>query len=113
MIKFHYHTSPKAVPRLGIQAGDELCHVYSDESVAELLRWAGECGLRPEWIHRHRALPHFDLFGERLARCGRGVSRRELAGDIRAWRSQYEARSAMAAATSPTCGRIASSSRGA
>ena len=87
MIRFHYHTSQKAVPRLEIAKGDPLCHVYSDESREELETWGLEQGLRPEWIH-DGTLPHFDAFNERLAWCGPGVTRAELKDHIRAWRAR-------------------------
>ncbi len=86
MIKFHYHTAQKDIPRLGIRRGSRLCHVYSDVSRDELEEWGLRHGLRPEWIH-DGAIPHFDAFGERLERCGRGVRMRELVEDIRAWRN--------------------------
>lgn len=87
-IKFHYHTARKDVPRLGIERGDPLCHVYSADSLDELLAWGRRHGLRPEWIDRMSALPHFDLFGEYLAHCGDGVERAELVRDIRSWRAR-------------------------
>lgn len=86
MIKFHYHTAPKDVPRLGIRKGDPLCHVYSDRSLEELVAWGRERGFSPEWIDRRGSLPHFDAFGEQLRHCGEGVSRRELVEDLRSWR---------------------------
>lgn len=86
MIKFHYHTAPKDIPRLGIRKGDPLCHVYSDRSLDELLAWGRERGWKPEWIHHDSSMPHFDAFGERLRECGEGVSRRELVRDVRRWR---------------------------
>lgn len=86
MIKFHYHTAPRDIPRVGIRKGDPLCHVYSDTSLEELVRWGRRHGLKAEWIHRHSSVPHFDAFGKHLERCGEGVSRRELAEDIRRWR---------------------------
>lgn len=88
MIKFHYHTATRAIPRLGIRVGDRLCHVYSDGSLAELEAWGRERGLRPEWIDRRNALPHYDLFGERLALAGPGVERAELVADLRRWRER-------------------------
>lgn len=86
MIKFHHHTAAKDIPRLGIEKGDPLCHVYSDASLAELLAWGRAHGLKPEWVHRHSSMPHFDAFGRYLRHCGEGVSRRELVDDIRRWR---------------------------
>lgn len=86
MIKFHYHTADRDIDRLDVREGDRLCHVYSDESVAELVDWGRRHGLEPEWIDRRNDLPHFDLYGERLAVCGPGVSDRELVRDMREWR---------------------------
>lgn len=85
-IKFHYHTARKAVPRLGIDPGDRLCHVYSDETREELVEWGRQRGLKPEWIDDRHSLPHFDLHGEWLVHAGEGVGRRELVEDIRRWR---------------------------
>lgn len=90
-MKFHYHTAPRDIPRLGIQRGDRLCHVYSDVSLEELHDWGRRHGLRPEWVERSGSLPHFDAFGEHLERCGPGVSRRELVEDIRRWRRRRRA----------------------
>lgn len=88
MIKYHYHSAPRDLPHLGVRRGDRMCHVYSDRSLTELIAWGGEHGLRPEWIDRRNALPHFDAFGEHLERCGPGVSRAELVGDLRFWRAR-------------------------
>lgn len=87
-IKFHYHVAPAAVPRLGIQPGDRLCHVYSDTSLEELVAWGEARGLRREWLDLRNALPHFDAFGERLRFCGPGVSREEFLRDVRSWRER-------------------------
>lgn len=86
MIKFHYHNAARHVPRLGIERGDRLCHVYSDDSLDELQAWGRRHGLRPVWIDRRSSLPHFDAFGETLRFCGPGVTREELVRDIREWR---------------------------
>ena len=87
MIKYHYHEATRDVPRLGIAAGERLCHVYSDRSRAELEQWGAAHGLRPEWVH-DRTLPHYDAFGPRLRWCGPGVTLGELKSDIRSWRSR-------------------------
>lgn len=91
MIKYHYHLAPRDLPRLNVRRGDRMCHVYSDISLAELIVWGREHGLRPEWIDRRNALPHFDAFGPRLEDCGSGVSRAELVRDIRRWRERAAA----------------------
>lgn len=87
-IKFHYHTAVRDVPRLGIRRGDRCCHVYSDASVDELVRWGAAVGIPPRAVQSNHALPHFDLFGASLRLCGPGVDRRELVGDIRRWRAR-------------------------
>lgn len=66
--------------------GDRLCHVYSDRSIEELLEWGEAHGLKPHWIDRKHALPHFDVLGETVAEHEPGVSRDELVADIRWWR---------------------------
>jgi hypothetical protein len=88
MIKFHYHTARRDIPRLGVRRGARLCHVYSDTSIEELQDWGCRHGLRPEWIDGG-AIPHFDAFGEHIELCGPGVGFRELAGDIRRWRAAH------------------------
>ena len=88
MIKFHYHTASRDVPRLGIRRGARLCHVYSDTSIEELQDWGCRHGLHPEWIDGG-AIPHFDAFGEYIELCGDGVGFREMASDIRRWRAVH------------------------
>ena len=91
MIKFHYHTARTDVPRMEVRKGDRLCHVYSDESVAELAEWGRRHGLEPAWIDRGHDLPHFDLAVERHEDIlGPGVERAELVGDIRSWRRRSD-----------------------
>lgn len=87
-IKFHYHTASVDVPRLGIRRGDRLCHVYSDDSVAELLAWGEARGWRHYFLDLRNDLPHFDAFRTRLRFCGEGVSRREFIEDVRRWRAR-------------------------
>ena len=87
VIKFHYHTARSDVPEMSVEEGDRLCHVYSDESLEELVRWGRRHGLKPEWIDRGHDLPHFDVAVERQAAAlGPGVERSELVADIRRWR---------------------------
>lgn len=86
MIKYHYHLAPRDLPRLGVRRGERMCHVYSDSSLGELIEWGRAHGLKPEWVDRRNALPHFDAFGEHLEDCGPGVTRAELVRDIRRWR---------------------------
>lgn len=89
-IKFHYHSAVRDVPRLGIRRGDRCCHVYSDRSLEELVRWAERVGIEPGWLDRRNDMPHFDAHGEWLRYCGPGVGRRELTRDIRSWRSRTQ-----------------------
>ena len=67
-----------------------MCHVYSDRSLAELITWGREHSLKSEWIDRRNALPHFDAFRDHLERCGPGVGRAELVGDLRWWRERRD-----------------------
>ncbi len=90
-IKFHYHRAPKDVPRLGIRRGDQLCHVYSDESVEELVAWGRARGWHPLYLDLRNDLPHFDAFRTRLRFCRGGISRREFIRDVRAWRARGRA----------------------
>lgn len=70
-----------------MEEGDRLCHVYSDASLEELVRWGRRHGLKPEWIDRSHDLPHFDVAVERHRDAlGPGVERAELVADIRRWR---------------------------
>lgn len=87
VIRFHYHTAPRDIPRLGVRRGDTLVHAYSDTSLEELIAWGRQHGLKPEWIDRRNALPHYDLFGEGLGLAGPGVSRAQLVSDLRSWRA--------------------------
>ena len=74
---------------MGVEAGDRLCHVYSDSSRAELEAWGRDHGLRPGWIDDGHALPHYDVKVEDFAgELGPGVDRPELVADIRAWRER-------------------------
>ena len=86
VIKFHYHTAVRDVPRMGVHKGDPLCHVYSDTSLEELVAWGRAQGLRADRIDRRNVLPHYDAHDEWLEACGEGVTRSELVADIRAWR---------------------------
>lgn len=90
MIRFHYHTAARDIPRLDVRKGDTLVHAYSDTSLEELIEWGRSHGLRAEWIDRRNALPHFDLFGERVNLAGEGVTRAELVTDLRMWRARRE-----------------------
>lgn len=101
-IKFHYHTAARAVPRLGIRRGDPCCHVYSDTSVEELLRWAEARGFEGAWLDRRNALPHFDAFGRWLRFCGRSVTRAELVRDLRRCRARRARRSSSPSPATPS-----------
>lgn len=91
-IKFHYHTAARDVPRLGIERGDTLCHVYSDTSIDELVAWGEARGWRRAYLDLRNDLPHFDAFDDRLEHCGPGVSRREFVEDVRTWRCERSGR---------------------
>lgn len=86
LIKYHFHTAQRDVPRLRAKRGDRLCHVYSDRSLDELLAWGAERGLKPQWVDRRNVLPHYDVLGASVAEHEPGVSRAELVADIRWWR---------------------------
>lgn len=91
VIRFHYHTARRDIPRLGVRRGDTLVHAYSDASLEELVEWGRRHGLRPEWVDRRNALPHYDLFGDGVDLAGPGVSRAELAEHLRLWRERTSA----------------------
>jgi hypothetical protein len=88
MIRFHYHTAARDIPRLAVRKGDTLVHAYSDTSIEELIEWGRSHGLKAEWIDRRNALPHYDLFGEGVSLAGEGVNRTELVADLRMWRAR-------------------------
>lgn len=88
VIRFHYHTAQRDIPRLEVKKGDTLVHAYSDTSVEELIEWGHSRGLKPEWIDRRNTLPHYDLFGEGVHLAGDGVTRAELVADLRTWRAR-------------------------
>jgi len=86
VIKYHFHTARRDVPRLRAKRGDRLCHVYSDRSLEELIEWGESRGLRAEWIDQRNVLPHFDVLGSTVSEHEPGVGRGELVADIRWWR---------------------------
>ncbi|MEN8145105.1 MAG: DUF4031 domain-containing protein [Gemmatimonadota bacterium] len=90
MIKFHFHISPRDVPKLQARKGDRLCHVYSDNSLEELVVWGLSRGYKREWIDRRHTLPHYDVRAESVAGHNPGVGRVELVRDIRAWRKRRD-----------------------
>ncbi len=90
MIRFHYHRAARDIPRLDVRKGDTLVHAYSDTSIEELVEWGAAHGLKPEWIDRRNALPHYDLFGMSVEWAGEGVTREELVADLRKWRSMRD-----------------------
>lgn len=90
MIRFHYHTAQRDIPRLAVKKGETLVHAYSDTSIEELIDWGRSHGLRAEWIDRRNALPHYDLFGESVVWAGTGVTRAELVADLRTWRARKQ-----------------------
>jgi hypothetical protein len=92
VIRFHYHTAPRDIPRLEVRKGDTLVHAYSDTSIEELIEWGRSHGLKPEWIDRRNALPHYDLFGEGVRLADDGVTRAELVADLRMWRARRSGR---------------------
>lgn len=87
-VRFHYHRARQDVPRLGIERGDRLCHVYSDASLEELLSWGRSVGLDGARLDLRNDLPHFDAFGDWLQYCGDGVSRQQFVRDVRRWRER-------------------------
>jgi len=91
VIRFHYHTAGRDIPRLGVRRGDTLVHAYSDSSIEELIEWGRRHGLKAEWIDRRNALPHYDLFGDGVRLAGPGVSRTQLVADLRKWRAARDA----------------------
>jgi hypothetical protein len=52
----------------GPRGWTQWCHMASDDpthtGLDELVLFARDLGLRPEWIHRRPGLPHFDLTPE-------------------------------------------------
>ena len=48
---------------------DSMGHLYSDQSIQELYRFAiGRLKLKPEWNHYGRLFPHFDLTTKKMKR---------------------------------------------
>jgi len=88
VIRFHYHTAPRDIPRLEVNKGDTLVHAYSDTSIEELIEWGRSHDLKAEWIDHRNALPHYDLFGEGVSLAGEGVTRSELVADLKLWRER-------------------------
>lgn len=88
VIRFHYHTARRDIPRLEVKKSDTLVHAYSDTSIEELIEWGRSHGLEAKWIDRRNALPHYDLFGASIAWAGEGVTRARLRTDLTAWRQR-------------------------
>lgn len=77
MIRFHHHTLRDV----------HYCHVYSTETVAELLAWGTRQGIPAKWLQQNTgSLPHFDLWGRNLSKCGTGVDNNTVAADLCRWR---------------------------
>ena len=70
---------PVRAPWLGRFA----CHLVSDDSIEELLSFAGSIGLPQHWCREHSLTPHFDLSPAWRARAlhagARVVTARDLA----------------------------------
>ena len=90
MIKFHYFRWRVEFIRwqglaVGGSRGEEVgcCHVYSDVSGEELVRWAQEHAVPCRWLRGDFArLPRFDLWGKWLGVCGEGVAHKVFVEDV-------------------------------
>lgn len=117
MIRIHFHTlaAPHRINvRLVLRAGTRCAHVYSTDSLPELLAWGRAIGLGPSDLDRSGPLPHFDCWGRNLAHCQASpdqhvVDRRTIAADIALWRaraaspSPVESPRAETPETAPAC----------
>ncbi len=82
-IQFHYHRAATAIPHLGIEARQTLCHVFSDlEDVAaaraELLAWRAAVGFPGRLQRAGTRRQHFDVYFHWLEVCGTPVDRAVL-----------------------------------
>jgi hypothetical protein len=67
MVKIHLFSGFEN-ERLQITRDTPLGHLYSDESMAELLEAAQLVGVNPDYIQNSRGFFHFDLWGKPLAK---------------------------------------------
>jgi hypothetical protein len=90
MVKIHLFSGFEN-RRLKIERDTPLGHLYSDDSLEELLQAALLVGVHAECIQNSRGFYHFDLWGKPLIRARLlypHVTNRELYRDLQAVRSQ-------------------------
>ena len=65
MVYFLSHRAHRDYPWLNLKKGQQICKVVAD-SLNDLLEWGKKFGLTRPHISRS-GIPHFDLWGSRLA----------------------------------------------
>jgi hypothetical protein len=65
MVYFLPHKAHRDYPWLNLKKGQQICKVVAD-SLNDLLEWGKKFGLTRPHISRS-GIPHFDLWGSRLA----------------------------------------------
>jgi len=65
MVYFLSHRAHKDYPWLQVKKGQQICKVVAD-SLSDLLDWGRKFGLTRPHMSRS-GIPHFDLWGSRLA----------------------------------------------
>jgi hypothetical protein len=65
MVYFLSHRAHRDYPWLNLKKGQQICKVVAD-SLGDLLKWGKRFGLTRPHISRS-GIPHFDLWGNRLA----------------------------------------------
>jgi hypothetical protein len=84
MVYFLSHRAHRDYPWLNLKKGQQICKVVAD-SLNDLLEWGKKFGLTRPHISRS-GIPHFDLWGNRLAL----LEMRGLKGDHkRLYRRRY------------------------
>ena len=89
MIRFHFFRWPgdRLPGKPGKKGMVQCCHVYGTGPLEELLSWARVNRISQKWLQQNgRQIPHFDIWGTNLKRCGAGVTNQQFAADLRRWR---------------------------
>ena len=84
MIRFHYFNLCKSqkLGRVTVPRGTPSCHVYSTESLDELLDWGRKRGFVADWLQDSRGFAHFIAWGGLLRHCGEGAAHGEFMRDV-------------------------------
>ena len=84
MIRFHYFDlcETRKIGQVTVPRGTPTCHVYSTESVDELLDWGRKRGFVADWLQDARGFVHYLAWGGLLRHCGEGVVYGDFMRDV-------------------------------